>query len=254
MNTDRSFLRFCHARRRFNAPLSMDRALALLDSLELGPGQRMLDFGCGTAELLLQACAQQTIVATGIDRDSAALDEARTRQAQRALLGSVRWCESLDALQPDEALQDVLLCIGASAGLGGYQPALEALSARAAPGGRLLVGEIFWRREPPEDYRALLGAEITPHAHEDRIEQGEATGLMLIQAEEASSEEWEYFEAQTLALADEFARMHPEDPNAQQRLLQRRRWWDGYERWGRSTMGFGYYLFKIPAQRLNHSK
>lgn len=42
----------------------------------------------------------------------------------------------------------------------------------------------------------------------------------------------------------------PDDPAALEALGRSRGWRDGYLRWGRATMGFGFYVFmKPPAHR-----
>ena len=40
----------------------------------------------------------------------------------------------------------------------------------------------------------------------------------------------------------------PDSAAAQQQLRHRRRWQAAYEKWGRDTMGFGFYLLGVPAR------
>ena len=47
-----------YARMRWNMPLSAEHADLLLDRLDLRPGQRIADLGCGWGELLLLAVAR----------------------------------------------------------------------------------------------------------------------------------------------------------------------------------------------------
>lgn len=42
------------------------------------------------------------------------------------------------------------------------------------------------------------------------------------------------------------AETNPDDPTLAARLKRIILWRDGYLRWGRATMGFGLYLFRVP--------
>lgn len=45
---------------------------------------------------------------------------------------------------------------------------------------------------------------------------------------------------------ESFVRDHPQDPDAAPFRERIRAWRDAYRRWGRDTLGFGYYLFCKP--------
>ncbi len=51
------FRRLAHAGLTFNAPLSEERASALVSALPISPGHHVLDLGCGWGELLLRILA-----------------------------------------------------------------------------------------------------------------------------------------------------------------------------------------------------
>ena len=40
------------------------------------------------------------------------------------------------------------------------------------------------------------------------------------------------------------AAQRPNDEETAEKLIRSRAWRDGYMRWGRNTMGFGFYLFR----------
>jgi hypothetical protein len=42
------------------------------------------------------------------------------------------------------------------------------------------------------------------------------------------------------------AEANPDDPALAARLMRGHQWREAYLRWGRSTMGFGLYLFRVP--------
>ena len=57
-------------------PAKLDEVLGVL---ELEPGARVLDLGCGKGELLLRIAARHAIAGVGVDRSPELLAEARRR-------------------------------------------------------------------------------------------------------------------------------------------------------------------------------
>src|ERR1700684_880130 len=93
------------ARMCWNTPLSLQHANLLMDRLDLRPGLRIADVGCGWGELLLQVGARGTgpdpavsggedqVLGIGVDTDPAALDRARHLARQRGLDRQVEFAE-----------------------------------------------------------------------------------------------------------------------------------------------------------------
>ena len=52
----------------------------------------------------------------------------------------------------------------------------------------------------------------------------------------------------TPAMSKSHVRANPHDPDAQAMLERIRPWREAYLRWGRDTLGFGLYLFRLPSQ------
>ena len=106
-----------HAKLRFNAPLSQERADALIDLLPLAPGRHVLDLGCGWGELLLRVvAAHSAATGTGVDADRQALDRARRAAAARGLYDRVEFVEGDLTTFDDRG--DLVLCVGAAHALG----------------------------------------------------------------------------------------------------------------------------------------
>lgn len=231
--------------------MSPGRADRLLDAVAIGRGGRALDVGCGKGEFLLRLAERHGWSGIGIDTNAAFLAEARAAQALRRPGAALEWRE-LDAREFRAAPGsfDAALCLGATHALGGYAAALKALKRWVRPGGRLLVGEGCWRREPDPDYLAFLGAtrdECTDHA--ETVARGEHHGLIARAAETSSLEEWDDYEDRYAAAVERFAADHPEDPDAGAMVERIRAWRDAYRCWGRETLGFGWYLFEVPEAR-----
>ena len=97
------FRRLAHAGLTFNAPLSEERASALVSALPISPGHHVLDLGCGWGELLLRIlAAHPATTGTGVDTDREALDRGVRAATRRGLHGRVEFVEA-----PAETFVDV---------------------------------------------------------------------------------------------------------------------------------------------------
>src|SRR4051812_6075492 len=73
-----------HGDLAFHDPLAVERIDEVLAMAGLGPGQRLLDIGCGPGELLVRAAAQYGCGGLGLDASPEVIAEARRRAAERA--------------------------------------------------------------------------------------------------------------------------------------------------------------------------
>jgi SAM-dependent methyltransferase len=135
----------------FANPLSeadVERAIA---ALELPEGARVLETGCGGAEVLVRVLAHHpSAIGVGVDPDADWLARARAN-ADARIPG--REVELVHATADDAGLEhgsfDAVVNVASSHAHGGYPAALGALAALARPGGVVLLGEGFWARRPP---------------------------------------------------------------------------------------------------------
>ncbi|MBY8852937.1 class I SAM-dependent methyltransferase, partial [Saccharothrix sp. MB29] len=75
-----------HALLDFNAPLSDAKAYGLIGGLRPAPGQLIVDYGCGWAELLLRAVEHQPgVTGIGVDSDDYAIARGRANVESRGL-------------------------------------------------------------------------------------------------------------------------------------------------------------------------
>jgi cyclopropane fatty-acyl-phospholipid synthase-like methyltransferase len=236
-----------YARMRWNAPLSAEHAGLLMDRLDLRPGQRIIDLGCGWGELLLQVVARAMAAGpsagsqtsgTGVDTDAAALGRARALARQRHL------DQHVDFTQADAAAwrgaADRALCVGASHALGGTEPALTALTQVTAPGGRLLFGDVYWA-SPPSPAAITIFGEAVPSLPQ-LLETCRAAGWRVIHMSTADQREWDDFESAFRAGRQEWLLAHSDDPRA----AEVRDWLDARERQYveayRGILGFAYLI------------
>jgi SAM-dependent methyltransferase len=234
----------------WNNPLAEADLAHGFDLLALGPEDTVLDVGCGHGELLARVVERHGCRGVGVDPDGAALAAARTRlaaHAARVVLHEAK-VQTLDLAPASFA---AALCLGSTHAFGppgqAYDATLAALAALVRPGGRLLVGEGFWRRPPDEAYLAATGMGAGDFAsHADNVARGEALGLLPLLALAASPSDWDRFESRFWRAAEEQLAASPDDEDARARADHWRAWRRAYLAWGRDTLGFGLYLFAVP--------
>ncbi|MER5354020.1 class I SAM-dependent methyltransferase [Kitasatospora sp. NPDC002551] len=238
--------RLAHARHPIAAPLSDGSVAALLDRALAADEGRALDLGCGRAAWLLRALsARPRWRATGVDLDAAALTLARE---SAEALGVQRRIDlhHLDAREfTDRRPFELVLNIGATHVFGGLLPALAAAREHLAPGGRVLVGEGFWEREPSAAALAALGAAPGEYADlATTVDRVAADGWTPVTGHVSSPREWDDYEFSWTGTLAEWALDHPEHPDAGAARaaadLHRAEWLHGY----RGTLGFVTLLLR----------
>jgi cyclopropane fatty-acyl-phospholipid synthase-like methyltransferase len=243
-----------YARMRWNTPLSQDHAGLLMGRLDLRPGARIADLGCGWGELLLQTVARAAAAGVteagvsaggapgqaagiGVDTDAAALDRARRLARERQLDQQVQFTE--ESVADWGGTADRVLCVGAAHAFGGTRPALAALAHVVPPGGRLLFGDAYWEGVPSATAIEIFGELLRLPQF---LEECRAAGWRVIHLSTADQREWDDFESTFRAGRQEWLLGHSDDPRA----AGVRDWLDTREREYagvyRQVLGFVYLI------------
>jgi cyclopropane fatty-acyl-phospholipid synthase-like methyltransferase len=234
-----------YARMRWNTPLSRPHAGLLMERLDLRPGLRVADLGCGWGELLLSVVERASspdltapVTGTGVDTSTAALTRARALAVERHLDRQVEFAEADVSAWRGSA--DRVLCVGASHAFGGTSRALDALTQVTEPGGRLLFGDGFWEAAPSSAATEIFGDEVLTLA--GIVAACGAAGWRLIHLSTAGQHEWDDFESTFRAGRQEWLLANPGDPRAP----EVRDWLDERERRYfqdyRGVLGFAYLV------------
>ena len=231
-------------------PMSLAKTEELIDRLCLPDGGRVLDVACGKAEFLCLVAERYEVRGTGLDLSPITIEEARRNVAARGLNGRIELLHvDGGTYEPDRgAMLDLASCIGASWIYKGHKGALEALSRMVQPGGLVLVGEPFWRKEPNPDYLKQTGQDASMFGtHRSNVQAGEELGLLLQYSVVSNEDDWDRYEGLQWQAAERYAVAHPDDPDMEQLLQKTRTSQDAYLRWGRDCLGWAMYLFQRPA-------
>ena len=235
-----------HHHHLFCSPLSAATVDSMIQMMDLPRGARVLDVGCGKAEMLIRAVEQCEGNGVGIDPNAAFLDAARDRARSHLpngalVLHGARFEDV--ALEPGSF--DAVMCVGSTHAIGRYAQALAALAGLVRPGGIVVAGEGYWKQKPAREYLvAFEGTEDEFTTHVGNITIGLERGLTQRFAIESTEAEWDEYEGLYADSIERFTAEHPDDPDHDAMLARIRPWRDAYLRWGRATLGFGVYGFE----------
>ncbi|MFD8690159.1 SAM-dependent methyltransferase [Streptomyces sp. NPDC059651] len=228
-----------HAGHPIKAPLDDDSVRRLLDHAVPHADARALDLGCGGGEWLLRALSGRPgLRAEGVDISEGSLLAAG---AAADRLG-VR--ERLVLHQQDGAAFasvdpfDLVLSVGAAHVFGGLLPTLAAARKHLAPGGRVLIGDGFWEREPTPEAVEMLGDFADLATTLDRVT---ADGWTPVHGHVSSRAELDAYEWSCWGSLASWALDHPADPESAEVLAtaatRRTEWLRVYrETWGFVTL------------------
>lgn len=228
-----------HAGHPIKAPLDDGSVRKLLDHAVPRGDARALDLGCGGGEWLLRALSGHSgLRAEGVDISEGSLREA----AEAADRLGVR--ERLVLHHQDGAAFasadpfDLVLSVGAAHVFGGLLPTLAAARRHLAPGGRVLIGDGFWEREPTPEAVEMLGDFAGLATTLDRVA---ADGWTPVHGHVSSRGELDDYEWSCWGSLASWALDHPADPESAEVLetaaTRRTEWLRVYrETWGFVTL------------------
>lgn len=242
--------RLAHADHPIAAPVGDDAVGRLLAHAVPRGGARVLDLGCGGGEWLLRALAAHPgLRAEGVDVSDAALSHARASAAERGLSGRlVLHREDAADFSAPHAF-DLVVCVGSAHAFGGLRAALDAARRHLAPGGRVLVGEGYWAREPSAEAVEMLG-DLASLA--DTVDRITADGWAPVHGHISSRQELDAYEWAWTGALTTWALDHADDPDAAQALSVAAGHRDGWLRTYRDAWGFVSLVLRPSPVRGGH--
>jgi SAM-dependent methyltransferase len=225
-------------------PLPAAKLDEVLDVLDLAAGARVLDLGCGKAEVLIRIAERRAVQGIGVDRAPELLAAGREAAARRVPDVALELVEGdLTTYVPVEPF-DLAVAVGASAD--GFDAMLRRLAGLVRPGGLALLGEGYWRREPDAAYLEALGAardELPTYA--GLFAAAAAHALEPRYAVTASVDDFDRYEWRWSLNGERYAAAHPDEPGVAEFLAWIRNGRRRYvELGGRETLGFGLFLLE----------
>jgi cyclopropane fatty-acyl-phospholipid synthase-like methyltransferase len=196
-------------------PLSLEKLLLLGRLARLEPGMTQLDLACGKGEMLCRFAAGHGVQGIGIDIHAPFIDLAQHRSDELGVAEQVRFVVGDAGTHGIDGAFDVVSCIGATWIGGGLPGALELMERSLAPGGVILVGEVFAEAEPPDDHAQRHGGTLRGMSDLGGILGCvEAAGLELVEMVIASREDWDRYSARHWDTAHAWLLRHPDHEEA----------------------------------------
>lgn len=225
----------------FNAPLSQDRAQHLITSLELSTGASVVDLGCGNGLFLETLALQHPIKGVGIDKDSDLIQNAKDKWGQQTSKSDLQFvCADVNDYIGDMPASDVIICIGAEYMFGGYRELLQQAKQHLKPNGILLIGTIYWKQTPADEYLAIMGGKNPNFDLYTTVQLAYDAGFIPLDVQRSNDDEWDTFESRS-------SRKHYQTAIKNNDTVLRQQTWDwqaGYLKWGMTTMGFCYLILQ----------
>jgi SAM-dependent methyltransferase len=109
----------------------------------------MLDLASGSGEMLCTWAREHAITGTGVDIGTFFVEAARARAVELGVDDRVTFTHGDAAAYVASAPVDVAACIGATWIGHGVAGTVDLLARSLRPGGMLLIGEPYWRADPP---------------------------------------------------------------------------------------------------------
>jgi SAM-dependent methyltransferase len=110
----------------------------------------LLDLASGSGEMLCTWARAHGIAGTGVDISTVFVNSARERAAELGVGEQVTFVHGDASTHVSATPVDVAACIGATWIGNGVAGTIELLERSLRPGGLLLIGEPFWRMDPPD--------------------------------------------------------------------------------------------------------
>jgi SAM-dependent methyltransferase len=222
-----------------------DAKLATLgNAISLRAGQTILDLACGKGELLCTWARDHGVSGVGVDLSTVFTAAARARADELGVADRVLIVHGDASAYVADSPVDVACCIGASWIGDTVEGTLRLLGQSLRPGGLTLLGEPFWRREPPDDetaekagapsrdrFRSLPG--LVEHFHE--------VGYDVVEMVLADQDTWDRYVAAQWMNTRRWLDANPDDDLAAEMRDDLTRSQLDYTRYGREYLGWGVF-------------
>jgi SAM-dependent methyltransferase len=203
---------------RIHDPFDEAKLATLGAALRMPAGTSVLDLACGSGEMLATWARDHTITGTGVDISSVFVAASRARAAELGVADRVTFVHGDAKGYVSPVPVDVAACLGATWIGGGVAGTIELLERSLRPGGTVLIGEPYWRLDPPDqraveacfasskdDFRSLPGL----------VASFGTLGFDLVEMVLANQDTWDRYAAAQWHTVRAFLDGNPDDELAQ---------------------------------------
>nr|WP_174506707.1 class I SAM-dependent methyltransferase [Acinetobacter sp. Marseille-Q1620] len=229
---------------RIHNPFTSEDLATLGAALHLKAGNRVLDLGSGSGELLCTWAKDFGIIGTGVDMSQLFHTQAKLRAEELAVVNQVGFIHDDATGYIATEKVDVAACIGATWIGGGVAGTIELLDKSLLAGGIILIGEPYWIQRPPTEDIAkgcLAGAISDYLLLPELIRSFHALNYDVVEMVLADQKGWDrYMAAQWLTMR-RWLETNPDDDFVENVRAQLDSDPERYTRYTREYMGWGVF-------------
>ncbi|WP_372346014.1 cyclopropane-fatty-acyl-phospholipid synthase family protein [Streptomyces sp. KL116D] len=229
---------------RIHNPFTPGKLAALGQALHLAPGTRVLDLASGSGEMLCTWARDHGVTGTGVDISTVFTEQARARAAELGVADRVTFVHGDASGHVADEPVDLAACVGAT-WIGGGVAGTAALLARSLrPGGLMLIGEPYWRRDVPDQETAVAchaGSKEDFLVLPELIEQFGELGYDVVEMVLASQDSWDRYQAAQWLNLRRWLDAHPDDELAAEVRTELSTEPARYTRYQREYLGWGVF-------------
>ncbi len=230
---------------RIHNPLTSRKLADLGEAVNPAPGTRVLDLACGSGELLCTWARDHRITGTGVDISTVFLAKARARANELEVAKQVTFTHGDASNHVAAEPVDIGACVGATWIGGGVPGTVDLLRRSLRPGGMMLIGEPYWRRQPP-DQATVEGCHATSEDDfrglPELLEQFGELGCDVVQMVLADQESWDSYVAAQWLNTRRWLDAHPDDELAGQMRAELTAAPVLHARYQREYLGWGVFV------------
>lgn len=202
---------------RIHDPIGPEKLARLGAGLGLAEGDTVLDLASGSGEMLCTWARDHGVSGVGVDLSPDFTAAARARAAELGVadrVGFVHGEAAAYAAAYDGEPVGVAACLGATWIGGGLLGTVDLLAGVLRPGGLVLVGHPYWRREPDSD-------EVVRGCHAESRETWDLLPALLrsvgdhgwdvVQMVLADQDDWDTYVAAQWLTTRRWLDAHPDD-------------------------------------------
>jgi SAM-dependent methyltransferase len=248
--TSGKFTYLSYRRHRICNPFAFEALELVLGFADLKPGELAFDLGAGNGVISAWLAQRYGLAVSAVERFEPMAQMARNEAAGVTGPGRVEVVLDDAVAFLNRAPPCRLLCAIGTVGMFTDAVDLAGVLARLKDhighGGYLLWGDPFWKAEPSDRLKMVFARERY-QTHEGYLAAAERAGMTTLHAEISSQADWDAYSAAMVASVEDWLAENPDDPDAPAFRTQIDFMRTLYEEDVRAQMGFGLYLFRVPA-------